>query len=501
MKRSVFFREFLIVALFACVFMCPFEANAGFLSSITGKLFTTILEQIGFGTDKNGYCWFCPLFQAVFNSANSIASYVAYKMSTYTLATLGVGVLFFIGFRVAATLIKLQEVDLMQFLGDLFKHLGRAMIAAAFIAAGMPIFYYLVTPLLGYSLGLAIELMSNSNFGQAADGGTNNVVHFATKYLGLSEMTSGASSICAGAPAALAGVTEESMRNSNLVLAPGLYTAMECMLATVSANLVLGMVVGLCVVGVGLFSSVIFPNVQQCASGFLIFGAFFAIYLTVPFRLMDNLIRLCFVAALMPFWVILWVFPATVQYTKNAWNMFLATCVSFISFGVVLALIMTLLNYMIPDLDGVLSALIPGYEFFASSKASVFTTNTLLTFGLGIFCKQLLGVPDEFAARIAQSYGIGIGDKVEAGIASSAATSLGMLGGIAGIAGATAAYGGQGVKAAMQGASDTQKGFLQGLTKGKTVADFLFDDSEDDKDKKKGSQQAQGTTPKPSTKP
>ncbi len=478
MKKVVSFQKTFVVAIFACILMCSFNAHAGglgeFIGDITGKLFTTILDMIGFGSETDGYCWFCPLFSAVFAAADSVAWHVAHTLRFDTLAVLGAGVLFFIAFRVGATLIKLQEVDLMQFLGDLFKHLGRAIIAAALITASMPIFEYLVTPLLAASFDLAINLMQNTNFG---DG--NNVTHFAEKYMGVGEMTGDAQGICGNIHASGSSVKVNGETYQLKLLSGELLGAMRCMLSTVSANLVLGMVIGLCVVGVGMFGSVIFPNPQQCLSGFLIFGAFFAIYLTVPFKMMDNLIRLAFVAALMPFWVIMWVFPATAQYTKNAWNMFVATCVSFISFGVVLALIMTLMNYMVPDLEGILTALIPGYEFFASSKASVFTTNTLLTFGLGVFCKQLLGVPDEFAARISQSYGIGVGAAVEGQVAKSASTGLGILGGVAGVAGAVGAYqaGGKGI-GDVQGGAESASNAIWG---GKSLVGHLFGEYDDEK--------------------
>ncbi len=467
MKKRISFRKMFVVAFFACMLMYSFNAYAGLgdiLGSITGKLFTTILEMIGFGSETDGYCWFCPLFRAVFVSSDAVAAHVALDLRDTLVATLGVGILFFVGFRVGATLIKLQEVDLMQFLGDLFKHLGRAIIAVALIMAGKPIFEHLITPLLSMSFELAINLMNNTSFG---DG--NNVTHFAEKYMGIGEMTGDAGSICSNI---------YSTTVNTQILAPELLNSMMCMLSTVSANLVLGMVVGLCVIGVGMFGSVIFPNTQQCLSGLIIFGAFFAIYLTVPFRLMDNLIRLAFVAALMPFWIILWVFPATVQYTKNAWNMFVATCVSFVSFGVVLALIMTLMNYMVPDLSGILQALIPGYEFFASSKASVFTTNTLLTFGLGVFCKQLLGVPDEFAARIANSYGIGIGSQVEAQVVKSGASGLGILGKTAVIGGAVAAYAGEGLGGKIQSSAKSAK---DTLWNGGTIWDGMFDGTSSNK--------------------
>ena len=52
------------------------------------------------------------------------------------------------------------------------------------------------------------------------------------------------------------------------------------MLATVSANMILGMIVGLVIFGMGLVANWIFPDIQMTLSGLIIFGSFFMIYFT-----------------------------------------------------------------------------------------------------------------------------------------------------------------------------------------------------------------------------
>ncbi|MBQ9089554.1 MAG: hypothetical protein IJY58_00685 [Alphaproteobacteria bacterium] len=426
MKKFLSIRCFLVLLTFCCVFLCGTQAYAGW-EALGGKLFTKVLSLIGFGDGENGYCWFCPIFTALFNATNQLATHVANQLKDVTLATLGVGILFFIVFRVGATVTKLQEVDLMQFMGELFKHLGRAIVAAGIIFGTVQIFGLIVTPLLSYALNLGIEFMNAAPL-------VNNAQVSSVFKNAVGDIAGQATDICA-AYKNIAGSDAGGMAFSNELL-----YSMKCMLATMSANLILGMVVGLCVIGMGLVSSWFLPDPPMILSGGVIFGAFFMIYLSVPFRLMENLVRLAFVAALMPFWVILWVFPATVQYTKNAWNMFLATCVSFIAFGVVFALIMQLLQYMLPNLKDVLQLLIPGYDKLAATQVSVFSSNVLLTFALGLFCKSLLGAPDEFAARISQSYGFNIGQGMEAQMASAAGKALGVAGGIGVLGGGISAF-------------------------------------------------------------
>ena len=426
MKKFLSVRCILVLLMFCCVFLYGTQAHAG-LEALGGKLFTKVLSLIGFGDGESGYCWFCPIFTALFEATNQLATHVANQLKDITLATLGVGILFFIAFRVGATVTKLQEVDLMQFMGELFKHLGRAIVAAAIIFGTVQIFGLIITPLLSYALNLGIEFMNASTLTGSSQ--VNSLFKSA-----VSSMAGQASDVCA----AFKNVAGSD--SGGKAFSYELLYSMKCMLATMSANLILGMVVGLCVVGMGLVSSWFLPDPPMILSGGIIFGAFFMIYLSVPFRLMENLVRLAFIAALMPFWVILWVFPATVQYTKNAWNMFLATCVSFIAFGVVFALIMQLLQYMLPNLNEVLQLLIPGYDKLAATQVSVFSSNVLLTFALGLFCKSLLGAPDEFAARISQSYGFNIGQGMETQMASTAGRALGIAGSIGVLGGGIAAF-------------------------------------------------------------
>lgn len=427
MKKLLSVQKILILVLAICVFMYATNADANWLGKITGKLFSQILKFVGFGSGENQYCWFCPLFVVLFDTINTLATTIASNLRDVLLATLGVGILFFIAFRVGATVIKLQEVDLMQFLGDLFKHLGRAIIAAALIAGTIQIFHYLISPLLTYSLNLAITFMQSYTLTGNAD--TDSYLKIA-----VGDITESATSICGG-------FSNSAGDNYSGAFSPDLKNAMRCMLATMSANLILGMVVGLVVLGMGLVANWIFPDIQMSLSGAVIFGSFFMIYLAVPFRLVDNLMRLAFVGALMPFWIILWVFPATVQYTKNAWNMFLAACVNFVAFGIVLAMIMQILAYMVPDMNQILESMIPGYDMVASAKASVFTKNTLLTLALGLFCKSMLQAPEDLSARITQSYGFGVGQGLEQQASKVGATALGWAGGAASV-GILAASGG-----------------------------------------------------------
>ncbi len=108
-------------------------------------------------------CWFCGIFTSLFKAINVLASTIFVELSQMFLFFLGFGLLFMMVFKIGKMLVQLQEVDLMQFLGDLFKPLGRAMIAAILLSAtswgGENIFNILITPFLEIALSLSSSIV------------------------------------------------------------------------------------------------------------------------------------------------------------------------------------------------------------------------------------------------------------------------------------------------------------------------------------------------------
>ena len=117
---------------------------------------------------NNGGCWFCSTFASLLTAINKLATTIFKELSNLFMILLGLGLLFIILFKVGKMLIQLQEVNLMQFLQDLFKPLGRGIIAAALLTtfttasatvAGDNIFSLLITPFLELSLSLSSKII------------------------------------------------------------------------------------------------------------------------------------------------------------------------------------------------------------------------------------------------------------------------------------------------------------------------------------------------------
>lgn len=289
-------------------------------------------------TASEGMCWFCPVFETLFKAINNLVTSMSQYMSTLFLNLMGIGILFLIAFKVGRMLVQLQDVDLMQFLGDLFKPLGRAIIATALLGAmtfsGDTIYHLLIQPIFDVSLFLAEQTM---NIAVA-----NTEVFTATQSSGEVIRQAG-------------GTVMEACNYRGTLPDKTAFTSRElqqliCWMRTVSSSLGVGIAIGSTFIKIGFTEFL--DHMNMIIPGILIFIAFFINYVMFPFKLLDTFVRLAFVLMLTPLWIILWVFPATVQYTKKAWEMFLSCCLAMISLSVIVALVLQIMNNSIQP-DGV----------------------------------------------------------------------------------------------------------------------------------------------------
>ncbi len=423
MKKRLFLA--LTVCILTLLCFVPFSAQAtSWLTKIGGTIFKAVMSLLGFDSGLNNWCWFCPIIRTLLESANRIASAVYDKTEGVLLLMLGVGTLFFIAFKVGAMVVKLQEVDLMQFMGEMFKVLGRVIIAAVILTSAPFIVDTIITPFVAYSAEFALNVLDNVHV-------DNKIYRQVDKMLDYTNDAAGARAQAENAITAWA-TTNPGDNSSGAFINSALVDSLIAIVAKISANLVVGLAVGLVLIVLSGLSSVVFYDVSSFLSGGVVFLSFATLLITVPFQVINMAIQLTFVLALLPFWVVLWVFPVTAQYTKKAWDMFIHSCLSIMIFGILAALVLQLLGYMLPNADDILTSMIPGYDLIAGKKASAFSSNTLLTLALGFLCRELLKSAPELATRITSVYGMQSADNmvaaVSAAIASGAAAGGTMLG-------------------------------------------------------------------------
>ena len=441
------------------------DARAGFLGDIGSSITSGISKhagQLGVGAgllamfiaSDNG-CWFCKVYADLFDTMNSLSGMIATEMADDFLMLLAVGVLFYLVFKIGATVVKLQEVDLMQFLGELFKQLGRAIIAAAFLAGSVEMYKYLISPFLAFSLGLTNMIVVKGNLMVEESGGIiGKVQSFLTEGLGsLFGMDMDESAIPQMTGAALEN------QSTKLPFSIQLREQIVGMLRLCSVSAISGMVLGGTIAIAGLLDTVFFPNFQLLVVGLLILGSYFAIFLAVPFKLIDVMVRLCFVAALTPLWILLWVFPATASYTKSAWEMLLNCCACFICMGVIMVMVFQIMAAMNPlnSAGGLLELgagiLGSGLGFGMFKGINILSPTVLKTLALGMLATSMIKGSSQIATQIVKSYGANIGDGMDKQMADS----------MKGLGGAGAMLGGLGM-GALAGTTQGMKDFIGHVT-------------------------------------
>ncbi len=395
---------------------------------------TGFLAVIQSWTSDGSGCWFCGPFGDIFKVVNEVATTVSTEMAGMFLMLLGIGVLFFLAFRIGKMLVQLQPVDLMQFLNDLFKPLFRAMIAAALLASSTGVFQYIVSPLLQGALSFSTIVMQQAGMPglenktahqkEVSEGKTISDVLSAKdsstqKKLEVSIQSSALTEEKIKSYAEQAKATETNALNS------GVQQALQDNLKTVSASLIVGMATGAYLMAnafaIGFWSFL--PDFWMFFIGLFFFLCYFFIFLSYPFKLFEGIFRLVFVTCLAPLWIVLWVFPATSEYTKKAFSLFLGSCLLF----VVLALFISLtVNIMDQTLSGsglsFLEKLLDGKAAEAVKALLESGTKTLFVMAiLSYVCFKMLSQAQGIADGIAGATGTAINQAM--GRATGAASS------------------------------------------------------------------------------
>lgn len=357
-----------------------------------------LLSYVGSG--GGNFCWFCPMFEGLFDAMNNLATAISVKMADVFLMIMGVGLLFSIAFKVAKMVTSLQGADLMQFLTDMFKHLGRAIIATVLLVSSLSIFTYLVSPVLTMSMSLSSVIMD--------EGGGRGAVIKASQATGIK-----AGSICDDLADQLKVST--SVEDQKKAFTPEVKASFICALRTMSAGLIFGVILGVVIYSLAFTKMIwnVLPNIQYALLGLIIVIGHLAILITFPFKLIDSMIRMAFVTALMPLWIILWVFPATVGYTKKAWDLFLSSCLIFVCLSVVITLVMTIMQYAIPNREEIISLLTCGFDEAAAAKIPIGGKELLVTAALTFLGWKMLGTATTLASSFVGAIpDLGIGQSI-----------------------------------------------------------------------------------------
>ena len=264
-------RLFLILTVCVASFLCfvPFEAYAGFLGKVGSTIFEGIMGFLGFNSDLDGWCWFCPIVRTLLEGANRIAKGIYSATKDGLLMILGVGTLFYIAFKVGAMVVKLQEVDLMQFMGEMFKILGRVIIASALLMNAPFVVGEIMTPFVAYSSEFAINVI---NQGESAV--SNKLFKSVNKMVDYKNDANGEVSKLNSQINYWKSTEPGKEKPGDDFISPIMVNGMVSIVAKITANLVVGLAVGLVLILFSGLSSLVFPDLQSILSGGVIFMSF-----------------------------------------------------------------------------------------------------------------------------------------------------------------------------------------------------------------------------------
>jgi hypothetical protein len=154
----------------------------------------------------------------------------------------------------------------------------------------------------------------------------------------------------------------------------------------------------------------------------------------------------------MPLWIVLWAFPVTAGYTKKAWEMFLSSCITFITLSIMISLAVILMSNSIPETDrnGLIQCLRAGNDNNAKTWILIGSGAFLNTIAFAAMSWTLLGTAGTLANTFIGGGGdLGVGTGMAGLTARGASTTwsaakntakvgllgVGALGGLAAAAG------------------------------------------------------------------
>lgn len=384
-----------IKTILMLITLCCLTVSPALAGDDAPSFVDTLKEFAGTGLGAFG-CFFCPIYSVIFDALNNLATNIAEGTADLFLMIAGIGLLFLIAWKVGRLVTQLQEVDIMQFLEDLFKPLGRAIIAVCLLMFPISIFYYLVSPMVQLSLTAANVIYTEAGAKEMT------IVKLAREAEGIN-LTVNCTS-----PQKL-NAQNEGKRE--MAFSPSVKESLICNLQQVSASLVVPMVLGSILFIASWFTGIfgVIPNfVVMGIASILIFFYFFML-VSYSTKLLDALMRLAFVAALMPIWIVLWIFPGTAQYTKKAWDQLLTACFMFLALNVMLAFILLMLD-SVQFPDRFIDYLVQGKVMKAIVELTVSAFVACL---LPLICMPLLGAAEQLAGSITGAQSLGLNEAAD----------------------------------------------------------------------------------------
>ena len=308
---SKYFLSILLIGLLFLLAACDYTPKRGL-----------DLEEVQNSMTAPRACFSCQLFMVVFNAIGGLSASLYPQLCSVALSLLALGLFAWILWHVFTLATTLREPNLSQFWIDLFQTLFKAGFISILIHSKERL-YEIIDTIMEPIAMIFIEL-SNTIL-------QNNWI-------------------------------SPLQTNPDLNLSyqggPGFPAEMGKRLAELIYRITLTLNVGR-ILGLRLMLQWDFTNI---CIGFITTAVFFLMTLFFPFYLLDGLFRLAFVFALLPFFLVSWVFKKKEHYMKKAWVIFLGAFAQILVACIFVAISVATLEVFIK---------LNGYEHLVSTAADI----------------------------------------------------------------------------------------------------------------------------------
>lgn len=347
-----------------------------------GTLNNILTAQSGSGATATRFCLGCPYVQQIYKTVSDLATTATDVLKKVSFKLLTVGFLFVLALRILKYFTAFQELDFWDVFSDLAKIMFRVILAFVCLVYVKDIFTYIINPVLNLAIGIAGKIQHNDL----------NLTLIPTL-----QTASGETKACA--------ITTCGVRAGQL-LGDALCTNITKLICSFNISLLLGLVISLVLTAVSFADT---DQVSQFFKDFIAGGAlvmgYISMYMQLPVLFLDMIFRLGFVFLLSPIYVVLWAFPATVGYTKKAWNIIVQSCFLLVCLSAFIILIEKLFTYTFKgteNLDVIINYLQEKNYDAAAKALGLFDVPLIMTIAICLAAHKILALAVPLSVKLSE---------------------------------------------------------------------------------------------------
>ena len=390
--------------------------------------------------------WFAPIVRALLGGVNIVAYDTRDVVIKYALQLLGIGLLFWLAFRILKMVGSQQNVDLEKFLTDIGKGFMRCIVASSMLICYKTGVFDLFLIPVAESFSLATVMIVDAS---GAETGTDSDNVVCCGEDGNGECIPGDSSVSVSGimadagidekiDAMLPGVREDRDGADNIVIRLG--RPIVRAITYINTRLMMIMADGWGLVKYGIYNSCFFcliPLFNYIGVG-VIFMAFAGILaLMIPLKYLDALIKMGIAICLTPFFITAWAFPSTRKYAMKGLNLFMHTFILVLVMSIAAVVCLECVAVAFGNFSGcpTASSIMNVIDFQSEDDTKNPFLFLLTVIVMIIACIKLIKAAPEIAGNISGAPGdTNVGDSLGRAMGRVGATGAKAAGAVAGAA-------------------------------------------------------------------